>query len=399
MTEKAREQIPSFALFGLAFRPLFLIAAATSIVVLLIWGLFLGGLLSFAPFGDTLFWHSHEMIFGFVGAVLVGFLLTAVQNWTGIRAPHGVQLVFLVALWLLGRIAVFFGSPLPIWLVALIDLSFLLISAWLLSRPLLEKRQYRNLFTIAVLILLSICNLMSYAGVMTENPALQTNAFHSAVLLITLMMTIIGGRVIPMFTANATQSKAAPRIRWLDRTALGTLWLVFIFQLFFINNLIPQALLASLYALAALLLLARALQWKIWLTFRHPLLWSLHIAYWFIPVGLALIAAHHAGSNLNITTAIHALTVGAMAGMILSMMTRVSLGHTGRPIVAKPLMTVSFVLILAAAITRVLFALIWPEDTQLLLWISIVLWVLAYGLFLVSFSPILIKPRPDGKPG
>ncbi|WP_292441565.1 NnrS family protein [Methylophaga sp.] len=383
------------AVLDLAFRPFFLLGAVFSVIALLLWGANLHGWLTHAYHGYTPLWHGHEMLFGFVAAILVGFLLTAVQNWTGLRSAHGKALLLLILLWLAGRLAVWFAGFMPWWLVIIIDGSFLLYAAGLLASLLLKKQQKRNYFAVLALLLLTADNVVFHLGVASGNLQTATHALHSVILLITLLMTVIGGRVIPMFTGNTTQIPPRTRIQWLDKAGLGFLWVIVVIFLFQLQIYLPDKLLAVIFSFSAVLIAGRCALWRAMSTRRHPLLWSLHLSYWFIPLGLGLIACHYAGMALSLSTALHALTVGAMGGLILSMISRVSLGHTGRPIVATPLIKLAFLLVLAAALSRVGLILIIPAFSLWAWWLSIGLWVMAYTLFLYRYSAILLSPRAD----
>lgn len=397
MGNKTTSQQVYSALFSFAFRPFFLGAATLSILSLLLWGMALSGG-QFAPYGGVQFWHGHEMLFGFVGAVVVGFLLTAVQSWTGLRAVNGRPLVLLLILWLAGRVlmAVPFA---PAMLTVFVDLLFFPAAALFLFIPLLARNQSRNYFAVLVLFLLMICNGISHFAVLNGETMLQSQALFSAVLLITVMMAIIGGRVIPMFTANTTQIPAKPRQKWPDRLALGLLWTLLFLSLLALDWQAPDVLLSIIYGLSAILLGWRCARWRFISTLSHPLLWSLQLGYWWIVVGLILFSGHHAGLGIPHSMALHSLTAGAMGTLILSMMSRVSLGHTGRPLIANRLITVSLVVILFAALARVLGVWFVAPVSQHLLMLSIVLWCVAYGLFLIRYTPLLINPRADGKEG
>lgn len=398
ITDLATEQ-KMLPLLRQAFRPMFLFGAAFSAIAMLLWGLILGGQLKIQPVGQVLFWHSHEMLFGFACAIVIGFLLTAVQNWTALRAPHGKSLLLLTLLWLSGRLLLLFGQGLPLWLVAAVDLSFLPLAAWLLAKPLLAVKQYRNLFFVPVLLLLTACNLIMYLGLFLGRYDLQQLGSLNAIWLITLLMAIVGGRVIPMFTANGTKTPKVEALVWLDRAALGSLWLIFVLHFFSLHTLVPAKLLSALFALSALLTAIRCARWKIWLTFRVSLLWSLHLAYWFIPLGLALFALRYAGFAISQSIALHALTAGAMGSMILSMMARVSLGHSGRLLQPKQIMAWAFLLVALAGISRTLLIWLLPAHTFSLLWLGIACWVLAYACYVLVYFPVLTTPRADGRPG
>lgn len=382
-----------------AFRPMFLLGASFSAIAMLLWILALAGTISLPVYGNVLVWHAHEMIFGFVAAIVVGFLLTAVQNWTGMRATHGRALGILTTVWLLGRLAFLFGANLPAWLVAGIDLLFLPLSAILLAVPLIKVKQQRNLFFVPVLFLLTFCNALMHYGLVSERFDIQQLGSQNAVWLVALLMAIVGGRVIPMFTANGTMTTKAEPIVWLDRIGLGSLWLVFILNITLFSAQLPDVVMAAIYAISAVALGVRCLRWRIWITLRVPLLWSLHIAYWFIPLGLALFALRELGFNISNSIALHAITAGAMGNMILAMIARVSLGHSGRPLQPKAIMSLAFLLVAVAALSRVLLTWLVPEFSMSWFMFSAAAWILAYLIYVVVYLPILITPRPDGRPG
>lgn len=383
------------ALLSLAFRPLFLGAATFSILSLLMWGLALSGW-QFDPYGGVQFWHGHEMLFGFVGAVVVGFLLTAVQSWTGLRAVNGRPLALLLMLWLAGRLLM--AMPVgPNMLPVVVDLMFFPVAALFLFIPLLIRNQSRNYFAVLALLLLTFCNGISHFAVLNDEPILQSQALFSAMLLVTVMMAIIGGRVIPMFTANATQIPARPRQKWLDTAALGLLWSLLLFSLLAPGWQAPDLLLSIIYGAAAILIGVRCAGWRFLSTLKHPLLWALQLGYGWIVIGLLLFSGHYAGLEIPASIAMHSLTAGAMGTLILSMMSRVSLGHTGHPLTASRLISVSLIVITLAALTRVFGVWFLASIYQQIIMLSMILWCVAYGLFLIKYTPLLIQPRADGK--
>lgn len=396
--KKKPDNVVSIPMFNLAFRPMFLCASVFSIFALVLWGLTLADVFVLEPYGGSYFWHAHEMVFGFVSAVLVGFLLTAAQNWTGIRAPHGKQLVRLVTLWFSARLFMLAGDLIPFGFIVLADLSFTALAAFYLYDMLLEKRQYRNYFAVVALLLITFCNGLTHFSLHSKLSYNFTDSIHASVIVITMMMIMIGGRVIPLFTANATRIRPRARLPWLDNVILFNVWMLISIYIINIFANVESAYLAVPFFSCAFLIAIRSLRWRFWSTTNHPLLWSLHLSYWFIPIGLFFIGLHHS-FGFNLSLAIHTLTVGAMGGMILSMMSRVSLGHTGRPIMASKVMTISFVAIIVAAIVRVAFITSWPEAALIFLWFSISLWVIGYSLFVLKFGPFLVEARLDGKEG
>ncbi|MDT7526008.1 MULTISPECIES: NnrS family protein [Idiomarinaceae] len=382
-----------------AFRPMFLLGASFSALAITLWLLVLAQVIELPVYGQTLFWHSHEMIFGFVAAIIVGFLLTAVQNWTGLRATHGRALGILTAVWVLGRLGLLVGAWLPWWLVAAVDLLFLPLAAILLAVPLIAVKQQRNLFFVPVLFLLTLCNALMHFGLQTGQYEIQQLGSQNAVWLVTLLMAIVGGRVLPMFTANGTMTPKAEPIVWLDRIGLGSLWLIFVLNITNFSAMVPALVMALLFATSALALAIRCARWRIWITWKVPLLWSLHVAYWFIPIGLALYALRYAGFPITNSLALHALTAGAMGNMILAMIARVSLGHSGRALQPKPIISAAFMLVIVAAVVRVFVQGLWPELSVYWYALSAFAWVLAYGIYVLVYFPILTTPRPDGRPG
>lgn len=397
ITDSQKEElIPP--IFRLAFRPFFLFGGAFSCISLVIWGLVLSGVIQFSPYGNVLFWHSHEMLFGFTSAIVVGFLLTAVQNWTGIPSIRGMRLATLVGLWLSARLFLAFSVS-PIWFTALIDLSFLPLAGYWLAKPIIAVGQTRNLFFVPILVLMSAANLIMHLGVILNMPTLYQHGFMSAIWLVTLLMSVLGGRVIPFFTANGLGRPKVDAKPWLEYLVLGSTWLIFVLYLTGAIYYLPKLALAALLATCAVAHTIRAFRWQTWTTLSVPLLWSLHAAYWFIPIGIALMALSYITDWLTLSTAFHALTVGAMGNMILSMMCRVSLGHTGRQLIVKQAIIFAFAAVLVAALVRVFGIVLFSNWSFQFIIVAIGGWCIAYGLFAYVYFPVLTQPRADGRPG
>ncbi|MEO5659557.1 MAG: NnrS family protein, partial [Polaromonas sp.] len=315
---------PGFALWQLGFRPFYLLASVFAALSIGLWALQFAGWLG-RPYLQGALWHAHEMLFGFTLAVVVGFLFTAGRNWSGRPTPTGVPLMALAALWVAGRVLVL--TPYG-WAAALVNVAFPLAAAIGLAIPFIAARNRRNYFFIAVLLLMALAVLgvhLAQLGV-TQLPGwLGIQLALDGVLFI---MAVMGGRVIPMFT-NAIAGAQATRPPWVEKAALGltlTLLLADALQL-------KGAPLAALAGLCASAHLARWALWQPWKTGRTPLVWVLHVAYFWIPVHLVLRGLGEMGWVAP-SVAIHALTVGAIGGMIIGMMTRTALGHTGRPLKA-----------------------------------------------------------------
>lgn len=382
-----------------AFRPFFLGGALFAMLAIALWSLALNGVVQFEPYVNLLFWHQHEMLFGFVSAIVVGFLLTAVQNWTGIRATHGLSLGLLFSLWLLARVLMLIGGDLPPFVVMAPDLLFLPAAALLLGRIVVEANNTRNLFFVPLLLLLAIANLIMHLGALYQLSDWTSGATMVATLSFTLVMSIVSGRVLPMFTANGTRTSRVQPIRWLDRLALGSLWLLVILFILQMPQRLPSLVVSFIFALGAIAASIRLLRWRFWLTRKDPLLWSLHIAVAFIPLGLGLFALRYAGVGVPHSGALHALTAGAMGTMILSMMARISLGHTGRALQVHPLMGWAFAVLTGGAMARVAAGWLLPGSTLVWLNVAAIAWLWAFAAYLVLYLAILLKPRADGKVG
>ncbi|MGM0914900.1 MAG: NnrS family protein [Pseudomonadota bacterium] len=387
------------AVARLAFRPFFLLAALFSILSLVVWFAFWHGDILLRPQGGLMFWHQHEMLFGFAVAVVAGFLLTAVQNWTGLPSLKGGPLLGLVSLWLAARVLMAFPMGLPGWLVAAVDLAFLPVVAAVMASLVIRARRWRNLIFLPALGLLTLANLLMHLGVLSGKAELIRPAGHLAVLLITLLMAVVGGRVIAMFTANRLGLTRKPPIPVLEYLSLGSVMAVVVGQLLVaLGVALPLELLAGLMLLAAVANAVRLARWGGQHSWREPLLWGLHLSYAFIPVGLVMWAlALLSGSRAD--AALHALTIGGMGTMMLSMMARVSLGHTARPIRSLPGIGVALALMVAAALLRSPVLVLFPQITHWTYNLGIIFWCLAYGVFLFHYTGPLLSPRADGKDG
>ncbi|MFY0989198.1 NnrS family protein [Halomonas sp. C05BenzN] len=383
----------------LAFRPFFLLAALFSVLAMGVWFAFWHGDILLRPHGGLMFWHQHEMLFGFAAAVVAGFLLTAVQNWTGLPSLRGAPLLGLVGVWLAGRLLMAFPMGLPAWLLALVDLAFLPLVALVMARLVITARRWRNLIFLPALTLLSIANLAMHLGVIYGDAGLIREAGYLAVLLVTLLMVVVGGRVIAMFTANRLgRPKPAP-VPALETLALGsTLTLVVAQLLVMLGVSLPAALVAGLMVLSAVANAVRLMRWGGLHSWREPLLWGLHGSYAFIPVGLGMWALAELGM-FRAELAVHALTIGGMGTMMLAMMSRVSLGHTARPIRTLPGIGVALGLMLAGAVLRSPVLAMFPQITHWTYNLSILFWCLAFMIFLFHYTVPLFTPRTDGKDG
>ncbi|WP_211829511.1 NnrS family protein [Kistimonas asteriae] len=384
-------------LLRLGFRPFFLAGALFSIACLVPWGFYLLNGTDLSPYGGMLWWHMHEMVFGFSSAIIAGFLLTAVQTWTGIPGLKGMPLAALVLLWLAGRLLLVTPGNVPPLMIALVDCAFPLVTAFIMARYVIRVKMWRNLVFTPVLLLMSLASARMYYGQMSGDYSHVTGGAYSGVYLITLLMVVLGGRVIPFFTAKGTGTLQAEKRQWVEACAIIPLIIMALLVVSGLSGWLPW-LVALCAAIALTANLIRFLSWRSLLTLGTPLLWSLHGAYAFILLGLLLTVMHYAGLPVPATSMIHALTLGGIGGLILAMMARVSLGHTGRPLVTGKAMALAFFLILMSAIIRLSAGLLTTGTVHA--WLSsIALWVSAYGIFFIVYLPMLSKPRVDGAPG
>ena len=379
------------ALFSQGFRPFFFLSAACAVVTLAGFLAMLTGRLDPPGAFDAVTWHAHELIFGFAGAALAGFLLTAIPNWTGRLPLRGAPLMVLVGLWLLARLAVLFG-PEDARGVTLLALAFPAALLAVAAREIAAGRSWRNLPLIAGLAAFLIADTLFIAGAIG---AVQLDSMPKrlGIAVFAALITLVGGRIVPSFTHNWLKARGAavlpPGFGPFDRVVLLLTVAALITWIIAPAGILPGAL-CSLAAIANLLRLAR---WQGHQTVSEPLLWVLHLGYGWIPVGLALVGASALSSEVSATAAMHALTAGAMGTMILAVMSRATLGHTGRALHAGPGLMTAYALVTVGALSRVVSAAT-GDPTVTLLLIAAVAWAGGYAVFLGICGPMLLAPRP-----
>ena len=376
----------------LGFRPFFLLGAiyAPLSIVLWVWMLQTGQ--PDALKAPALWWHVHEMLFGFAMAIVVGFVLTAVQNWTGINGTKSYRLAGLVALWIAPRILLW--TPVPLWVTASIEALFIACAAYAVGSRVIKAKGWRNLFFVPLFLLAIGANFASYATIKGLPPFPSSAVWQAMLWWFTLLLSVMGGRVIPFFTARRFNFDKAKPIVWLETAA--NVPLVALFLLSFFPMTFAQ-LGPGLMLLAGVAHLVRVMRWQPWRTLSEPLVWSLHVTYLCIPLSLILRGAlsdPFASHNM-----LHLFAIGALGGVILAMITRVTMGHTGRAIYQGPNMGVAFMVIVLAALVRSVGVTWLPSYWIELVTLSGGLWVLAFTLYLVQFGKMLVQPRVDGHPG
>ncbi len=378
-------------LWRLGFRPFYLGAAAYGMLAVPLWIAMLLGQVSLDLTVSPLIWHAHEMLFGFVVAVIVGFLLTAGKAWTGLATPRGAVLAALAGLWLAARLAAVWA---PYAVYAVLDLLLLPLVAAILITVLLRAGNRRNLPLGAMLLMLTLANAAFHGTVLGVVDIDPVRPLHAGLSLVVMIECVIAGRVIPAFTMSALPGEPLKAPRALEQGTLATTALALALWVLAPPNATTAALLAG----AALLHALRLWRWKPLRTRARPILWVLHAAYAWLPIGLALLALSQLGA-VGVSAGIHALAVGATGGLIIGMITRTARGHTGRPLRVSRLEVAAYLLVAGATVARVLLPLLAPQ--HLLVWwvAAAAAWGLAFAIYLYVFAPWLLAPRLDGKDG
>ena len=390
--EEPPVQQGGFALWQLGFRPFYLLAALQALLMVPLWALQFTGALPQALFKGAA-WHAHEMVFGYALAVVIGFLFTAGRNWSGQPTPTGRSLQALAALWVLARLAAL--SPWG-WLSLALNVATPWAAAWGLWQALHRAGNRRNYFFVGLLILMGVGSALlhlAHLGVLTR-PVLAGAGVPLGLDLVLLMIAVMAGRVVPMFSNNGIPGLQARREPRVEQFALGS-----------VIALIPLDALALegavLMAVLGTALLAHTWRWWLWQpwrTWRNPLVWVLHAAYLWLPIHLALRLASQLW-QLPTGPAMHALTVGVIGLITLGMITRTALGHTGRRLQAGPVETTAYLSLFLAATVRVGVPLLAPSLLVPAALASAALWSLAFALYLWRYTPWLLRPRADGQPG
>jgi uncharacterized protein involved in response to NO len=386
-----------YAVLNLGFRPFFAGAAVFSLVSVLIWlGVYVLGWSWHMPGLPAATWHAHEMIFGYGMAVIAGFLLTAVKNWTGVQTLQGTPLLLLFLLWLAARLLLLGGNAVPLEWAAAADCLFGLALLIAIACPVFKVRQFRQMGILAKVALLLLSNLVCYAGILGIYPEAVRPGLYSGVYLIMALIFVMSRRVLPFFIEKGIDHPVDLKNRnWIDAASL----LVFI--VFWIADILtPDSLPVALLAVVLFVLHAvRLAGWYAAGIMQRPLLWVLYLAYAVIVAGFALKAAV-VFADIPPSLALHVFTYGGIGLFTLGMMARVALGHTGRNILAPPpALSWIFGGLLAGTGLRVLLPLADPQHYTLWIGLSQLLWLAVFGAFLVIYLPMLLQPRIDGQPG
>lgn len=393
--EKVEPGVFGKPIFNLAFRSFFLMAALFSSLGLAVWSLNLNGISLLSTSGlSALVWHTHEMLFAFAATVAVGFVLTAVQTWTGVSSLKGKPLALLVAIWFLIRAMIWLNTELSIYLAMAASALWWLLVIVSFSRIVFQVNNQRNYLFIPILTVLACLNLGLLITDLLGYSALAMHLAKTVVIMFCLIMTLVGGRVIPFFTARGANTPPVEAIPLLEKVMMPLSSLaVAIYAASFVVSM-PN-IVGVVLLLLGFVQLIRLSRWHSFKTAKVPLLWSLHISYLAMALGLLLMGASYFITDIVFSSGLHLVTIGAMGLMILAMMSRVSLGHTGRKLEVKKVISLSFALLAIAAVVRVVMPLM---GMHLAGWsLSTLLWCAAFGCFLWIYTPILFAPRQDMK--
>ncbi len=393
MPHPAGRTEPRTALLALGFRPFFLLAGLAALVLVALWLVQWSGWLAPSPYYGLIGWHAHEMLFGYTAAVIAGFLLTAVRNWTGQPTPTGMPLGLLALLWLLARVLPFVSAPPP--LIAAVDLAFLPLVALGLAGPLFRGTNKVNRVMLVLLALMSLANLMVHAEALGAGAGWARHGQDLMLDLVLVLILMVGGRVMPFFTEMAVQGAVPVRHRAIEIATFAGAVALLVADLLLGRGHPVAGVVALLLGLVQAMRVAGWHDARLW---RLPMLWVLYTGYGWIVLSL-LLRALAAFDLFPASPALHAFTAGGIGVLTLGMMARVALGHTGRAIEPAAATALAFVLVNLATALRVFGPWALPQVATWWIDAAGALWMSAFALFLAVYLPILWRPRLDGRPG
>jgi uncharacterized protein involved in response to NO len=383
--------------FAAGFRPFFIGSGAAAALMLPVWLMvWSGGLEINLPVPPAV-WHAHAMVFGFGGAAVGGFLLTAVPNWTNAHHVSGRPLIGLFALWLAGRAAELAAGVLPPLVVAVAELSYLPVLALLLAKPLIAAGKWRNIAFLPILAVLWVADGLVQAEAITGRP-LGMAGIYCGIFVLLLLIAVVGGRIVPSFTQNWWRMQGKPvevkPIAWIEKGgAAAAVVAAAVAQAHFSGTVGAGVVLLAAAAVHGL----RLSRWHGAGTYANPILGVLHLGYGWLVVGLALLGLSSLWPGLPASAALHALTAGCIGTMVLAVMSRAALGHSGRPLEVSPAIVVAYGLVSLGTALRVVAPL--TDAVGALTIAGGVAWTAAWVLYVAVYLPIVIRPRADGRPG
>lgn len=388
-----QENTKKFALFNLGFRPFFLGASIFAIVSMVSWMhvYFSNGFANIEHISASQ-WHAHEMLYGYGMAVVAGFLLTAVKNWTGIPTLCGKPLAIMFTLWCVARVLFLFGTTFLPW-AATADFLFGLMLVVAITIPIIKAKQWMQLAVVVKVLLLFIGNIVFFLGYFGVLASGMLYAINGAVLLFISLILMIGRRIIPFFIERGTEVKVQlKQYKCLDISILVVFLALFLNVIFIQAPHLTALLSWALFALNGF----RLCNWYTTGIWRVPLLWSLYLSAWSINLGFMFFGLQTENSNLSIMT-LHMFTIGGIGLITLSMMSRVALGHTGRDIRnPSPWMKIAFASLIVSVIFRVLVPMITMQFYTTWVLVAAIFWVFSFAIYVSIYIPILLKPRADG---
>ncbi len=399
MTQTTAEQMRQWrgpAILSFGFRTMFMLAGLWAVAAMGLWVLMLTDLIALPTRFDPVTWHTHEFLFGYLSAVIAGFLLTAVPNWTGRLPVVGWHLAGLAGLWMIGRAAVLMSDYLPVWAVISADLAFLLVLWAVILREIIAGQNWKNLPVLILVGVLMVANLVFHLEFAGGAYAPHGFGLRLGLSVVLVLVVLIGGKIIPSFTRNWLAKQGATRLPTSPMQRFDKATLVVTIMVLIGWTAVPDARLTGVALLVmAILHVIRLTRWQGIATGAEPLVWVLHAAYAFVPLGSALNAlAILAPSALSQPAAIHVWTAGAIGLMTLAVMTRASLGHSGQDLHATHTTTLAYCALMVSVIARVLADVLF-DLRGVLLDASGVLWIVAFATFVVAYGPMLATPKPE----
>ncbi len=377
------------AILSFGFRPFFLLAGIWAALAMVLWiGMWAGGL-SLPTAFDPISWHAHEMMFGYLGAVIAGFLMTAIPNWTGRMPIVGWPLAVLVGLWLAGRVAVAFSAG-GAWLAAVIDLAFPVALVAAMGREIAAGKNWRNLPVVGLVALFTLANLLFHLEAMQGGAPYAGVGLRIALAAAITLVSLIGGRVVPSFTRNWLVQQRSPILPTPFGKADKAVMALGIAALVLWIFAPAQPVVGAALLLAGLAHFWRLLRWSGRRARGEALVWVLHVGYAFVPLGFLAMAAAAAGW-IPAAAGQHIWMAGAIGLMTLAIMTRASLGHTGRPLTASTATTGIYLALIGSVLARLAYGL--RPEAMGLLHLAGGLWIVAYAGFAVVYWPVLVRPR------
>ena len=381
-------------ILNLGFRAFYTLAAVFAVVAIALWLVSYTGMAQFGAYLQGVFWHSHEMVFGFSVAVITGFLFTAVRNWTGQPTPIGAMLGAIALLWIAPRVLLAYGVD---GIGIILDVLFLPAVTIAVAIPIFRSANQRNYKVVGILAVMAVLHFVFHLALGGELPAsLSRTSLFAVIDVITILFAVVGGRVIPAFTRNAVPGSDPVYKQWVEVAAFGLLVLLALTTLASGQMVLSPWLPAGLAFMAAAAHAIRLALWQPGVTLNNPLLWMMPVAYSWLPVALLLRGLAGLGMALP-GTWIHALTAGALTSLMVAMMMRSTLGHTGRKLVARRADLAVFLLLQLAVVLRILAGVVGDYRTMTLM--AGIAWMAAFATFLLRYGPMLLRPRADGKPG